>query len=250
MMEEHYFYLPEIRPKDKSVTITGEEFHHLDKVLRLRKGKDVFLLNGKGYVFRGEILIKNRNSAYVEIKDFSFLKKPKPKIILLPALLKQDRMELLFEKAIELGVSEIVPVIAKNCVVKIKDSQIKKSKFNRWEKILIQAMKQCSNPWLPQLYSPMMYKEVLKKYTQDSFTKFILTKDGQDISTLSRLSLDSQGVALLVGPEGDFTLEELRQAVEAGFKPLSLGDIRLRSETAGIVAITLVKYLTREFIYY
>ena len=239
-MEKHYFYLPHINPGEKFASITGDEFYHLSKVLRLAKGNVVYLLNGNGLVIEGKILNKDKNSAAVEI--ISSFKKPSlnRKIILLQSVIKGERMEVILEKAIELGVQEIVPVITKNCVAKVKSS----AKLKRWRKIVIQAMKQSANPWLAQISEPLYFKEAIARYSKGAFSKYILTKEGRNLEDFSKKV--SHQIVLFVGPEGDFTEQEVSGAVASGFSPLNLGSLRLRSETAAIAALSLFRFAGKQ----
>ncbi|MDP8233543.1 MAG: RsmE family RNA methyltransferase [Candidatus Saelkia tenebricola] len=237
-MEKHYFYAPDLIIGQKSVDIITDDFYHLDKVLRLNVSQTVYMLNGKGVVSEGRILSKNKHFARVEITNSNQIKPSKNKIILLQALIKGMRMELLLEKAAELGISEIVPIITKNCVVK----EVGSSKLKRWKKILIQAMKQSANSWLIELSSPIALDQALEKYGQREFSKIVLAINNKDMDLSNKIN--SNQVVLLVGPEGDFTEQEMLRVVEVGFKPLSLGGMRLRSETAAIAGITLLKYIT------
>jgi 16S rRNA (uracil1498-N3)-methyltransferase len=238
-MEKHYFYLPHLDAEHQQIEIRGEEFYHLSKVLRIVKGRKIYLLDGRGKTLEAEILSKGRNSARVKVLSSSFLPQPKVKIILIQSLIKRERMELVLEKAVELGVSEIVPVITQNCL--FREKNFKEARYQRWQKILIQAMKQSSYPWLPRLLKPMRLKEALSFYQGEEFCKFILDREGESFKKLSGVG---SRILLLVGPEGDFTSEEITLAVSLGFKRLSLGNLRLRSETAAIVGISLFKYLS------
>jgi len=236
-MEKHYFYLPQINPGQKFASMTGDEFYHLGKVLRLNKGDVVYILNGKGLIAGGKIINRDKKSATVEI--INSFKKPSlnRKIILLQSVIKGERMEFILEKAVELGVQEIVPVITKNCVVKA----ITPSKLKRWQKIIIQAMKQSANPWLTQISDPVCFKEAIARYSKGIFSKYILTKEGKNLEYFFKKVFHQ--TVLLVGPEGDFTEQEVSEAITSGFNPLGLGSMRLRSETAAIAGIILFKYL-------
>ncbi len=238
-MEKHYFYSPELKKEDKIVSLIGQEFYHLDRVLRLEKSDLVYLLNGKGFVAQGEIKSKTKTSAEITILNSSFFEKSK-KTILLQSLIKKDAMDLVIEKAQELGVSVLQPVVASRSVVRIKDDKKSQSKLERWKKLAVEAMKQSGNPYLMDVLKPGNFEDVLSKLNKEKF-KFILNKDGQEL----RMIIDSNlsDIFLLVGPEGDFTEEEYREADFNGFRSISLGESRLKSETAAISAISIFKCL-------
>ena len=155
------------------------------------------------------------------------------KIVLLQSLIKKDAMELVVEKAQELGVHSLQPVIAGRSVARVKDRDRIEKKLDRWNKIAIKAMKQSGNPYLLEIRRPLYFDDIMNKYKQKK-EKYIC-KIGE-----KKISRDiKDNVAILIGPEGDFTEEEYQLAEKSGFKPISFGAIRLRSETAATVAIAL-----------
>ena len=165
-MEKHYFYSPELKKEDKIVSLIGQEFYHLDRVLRLEKSDLVYLLNGKGFVAQGEIKSKTKTSAEITILNSSFFEKSK-KTILLQSLIKKDAMDLVIEKAQELGVSVLQPVVASRSVVRIKDDKKSQSKLERWKKLAVEAMKQSGNPYLMDVLKPGNFEDVLSKLNKE-----------------------------------------------------------------------------------
>jgi 16S rRNA (uracil1498-N3)-methyltransferase len=240
-MERHYFYVPDLRPREKRVLLLGEEFHHLDKVLRLKEKDIIFLLNGKGWVFKAKILSKGKRDAEIRILSFQQYAEPDLKIHLLQALLPGDKMDFLLRSCAEIGVSNIYPVMTANCIVRFKNKSIPASKFLRWQRILIQGIKQSGNPWLPGLSELGDFESAVIFFREKGIPKFLLTEGGSVINPQFLMQVDKE-VALLIGPEGGFTQKEIQQAKEAGFIPLSLGDLRLRSEVSALMAIAIFKY--------
>jgi len=236
-MDKHYFYIPELNEHNQETLLQGEEFCHLNRVLRLAGHDVVYLLNGKGFIFKGEIKHIKKEYAEIKILKNTFIKKVK-KIILLQALIKKDAMELVIEKAQELGVYSLQPVVAERSVVRIKDKDRAEKRLSRWDKVAVKAMKQSGNPYLLEIESPLDFNVVLDKYKQKK-EKFICKIGEKDVSK----NIEGD-VVILVGPEGDFTKEEYQLAEGSGFKSISFGTARLRSETAATVAIALFNYST------
>jgi len=240
-MERHYFYVPDLKPREKKVTILGDEFYHLDKILRLKTKDKIFLLNGKGWVFEGQIYHKTKKSAEVKISSFMQFSEPEPKIRLVPALLPAESMDFLLRTSAEVGVWQITPVITANCIVRFKDKRVIATKLLRWQKILIQGIKQSGNPWLPNLDDIRYFQSVVRDLEHKRVPKFILTQNGLEINSYFFLQIENE-IVLLIGPEGGFTDNEVEFAQKSGFVPLSLGNLRWRSQIAALMAVTIFKY--------
>ena len=240
-MERHYFYVPDLKHREKKVTILGDEFYHLGKVLRLKPRDKIFLLNGKGWVFKGQIYHKTKKSAEVKILSYQQFSEPELKIHLVPALLPAESMDFLLRTSAEVGVWQITPVITANCIVRFKDKRVIATKLLRWQKILIQGIKQSGNPWLPNLDDIRDFQSVVKNLGHKQIPKFILTQDGLEMNSQIFLQIENE-IVLLIGPEGGFTDEEIEFAQESGFVPLSLGNLRWRSQISALMAIIIFKY--------
>jgi 16S rRNA (uracil1498-N3)-methyltransferase len=237
-MEIHNFYLPSLKKNQKIAKIEEEEFFHLRKVLRLKRKEPVMVFNGRGLIARGEIGSISSSFALVKLDSFSLFHKTSSKTTLLQSIIKREKMDFILEKATELEVSRIIPVWTKHCVVKMREFN---SKLRRWQRIMVQACKQAGNPWLPELLPPLEFKIAFKCLEANSL-KFVFTsKTKNEIDLL--LSRFKENVSVLIGPEGGFSNAEIKLAEEEGFLPLSLGKLRLRSETAGIFALSLIKIL-------
>lgn len=217
--------------------LDGEEARHCVKVLRLGRGDAIAGTDGCGNFIEG--MIRDLKKDYVEIEITS--KKPnygeKPQNIHLAVSLlhKPDRLEWLFEKSVELGVTSIHPFISKNTV---------KTGFrkDRMEKILVSALKQSFRSKMPTLDEPESFEDLLD--SADSELKIICKMDAEiPISGLSEKIKNAASVFLLIGPEGDFTPEEIERAISKGFIPVHLGANRLRTETAAIHCLSSVKFL-------
>jgi 16S rRNA (uracil1498-N3)-methyltransferase len=211
------------------IELNVEESRHCIKVLRLRKGDRVLLLNGKGSIFEAAIQIPDAKACKLEI-----LKEEKPQkirnyqlTIAMAPTKNIDRYEWFIEKSTEIGIDRIIPVICQH-------SERKEIKPERLEKILIAAMKQSGQLYLPELSQPITFKELINQPFDGD--KMIAHCEAGNKKELKNSIVAGKNVLILIGPEGDFDSEEIRTAIEKGFIPVSLGESRLRTETAGIVA--------------
>ena len=223
------FYSYEI--SDDQIILNDQEAIHCAKVLRKSVGDQLNVLNGAGKRFTG--VIADIKKSKVSLTDIELVEESKvghAKPAIAVGLLKNNtRMEWLIEKAVEIGVREITLL---NC----KRSERSKVNIDRLNKIALSAMKQSKRLWLPRIVGPMKMEHYLKGV--DGFTCAI-AHYAPDHEDLFELSL-SQVATILIGPEGDFTDDEVRQALAAGCKPVNLGTSRLRTETAGLVALTIM----------
>ena len=223
------FYSYEI--SDDQIILNDQEAIHCGKVLRKSVGDQLNVLDGAGKRFTG--VIADIKKSKVSLTDIELVEESKvdyAKPAIAVGLLKNNtRMEWLIEKAVEIGVREIT-------LLSCKRSERSKVNIDRLNKIALSAMKQSKRLWLPRIVGPMKMEHYLKGV--DGFTCAI-AHYAPDHEDLFELSL-SQVATILIGPEGDFTDDEVRQALAAGCKPVNLGTSRLRTETAGLVALTIM----------
>jgi 16S rRNA (uracil1498-N3)-methyltransferase len=223
----HLFYISDLTKK--TATLTAEESRHCLKVLRLRKGDKVQLLNGKGSIFQAVIQIPDPNGCQVEIvgEEHSEAVRPYHLSIAIAPTKSIDRFEWFLEKSTEIGIDRIVPLICRH-------SERRELKPERMERILVSAMKQSGQLLMPELVKPLTFDEfIIQPFTGD---KFIAHCEPDTRVELKKLIRPRTNGLVLIGPEGDFDPEEIRDALINGFVPVSLGDSRLRTETAGLVA--------------
>jgi 16S rRNA (uracil1498-N3)-methyltransferase len=212
-----------------SIALNEEESKHCIKVLRLQKGDNVLLMNGKGSIFEAVIIIPDSKSCKLEIlSEKGGLNSRSYQLTIAIAPTKNiDRFEWFIEKSTEIGIDRIVPIICKH-------SERKDIKLDRLSKIIISAMKQSGQLFLPELAKPISFKELINQ--PFSGDKMIAHCDSGDKKSLKSSICPGNDVLVLIGPEGDFDRDEIEQAIEKGFIPVSMGGSRLRTETAGIVA--------------
>lgn len=222
------FYNPSINETVSSFVFDKEESKHIIKVLRKKEGDILFVTNGLGFLFKTEIAIASDNKCTVKINSFEQQEKPKFHLHLAVAPTKMnERYEWFLEKATEIGIQEITPIICEH-------SERKVIKTDRFQKILESAMKQSLHYYLPKLNEPMAFKDFLKK--ENKGQKFIAHCEETNKKSLKKELKTNQDVTILIGPEGDFSSKEIQLALEQNYMPVSLGQTRLRTETAAIVA--------------
>lgn len=223
--------------KEKGIDfLDEEESKHCVKVLRLAKGDTFHLTNGRGVLAKVQISNANARKCEIQTVDYQFFAKEKNYIIHLAIAPTKnaERMEWLVEKCVEIGIDEISFVITKHT---------ERSYFNmeRIEKKAITALKQSLQTWLPQLNAPQNFESFLEKVVEKQ--KFIAYVDSENTQTLFRSAEPKQSYCILIGPEGDFSKEELSLALQRDFQKVSLGDNRLRTETAGLIACCTLNLL-------
>lgn len=229
------FYNPEIDSSTLSFHFDREESKHIVKVLRKKEGDKLFVTNGLGYLFTVEIILATDHKCSVKIVETVKAAPSKFKLHLAVAPTKMnDRYEWFLEKVTEIGIAEITPIICDH-------SERKVIKTDRLEKILVAAMKQSQQFYLPQLNDAVSFKDFIKQPQEGQL--FIAHCEETDKKTLKAILKPNQDVTILIGPEGDFSAKEIEQALEKKFVPLSLGHTRLRTETAAVVACHSVVFI-------
>lgn len=223
------FYHPDIQSTDSHLTFPRDESKHIVKVLRKREGDLLHITNGQGSIFETEITHANPNKCQVKVNDLRTYQPPRPRLHLMVAPTKMnDRYEWFLEKATEIGVQHITPVICEHS----ERTQIKKDRFQR---VLQSAMKQSLHSYLPDLSDQKDFAKIVSLPFEGQ--KFIAhCESGMERQQLSRVMEKNRDTIIMIGPEGDFSAEEIAQALEHDWIPVSLGNSRLRTETAAVVA--------------
>jgi 16S rRNA (uracil1498-N3)-methyltransferase len=229
------FFYEENLPDSNQFILSEDTARHIVQVLRMKEGEQVMITNGKGQTLTAEIVLADKKKTEVKIKNKDFVCQPQPKISIAISLIKNaNRFEWFLEKATEIGVSSIIPLLCK---------RTEKTHFReeRMRTILISAMLQSRQVWLPELSVSKKINEFLKNDLQYD-QKFIAHCLEEEKKELKDFKLNnSSSKVILIGPEGDFTKEEIDLALENNYIPVSLGETRLRTETAGMVAAVLLK---------
>ena len=239
------FFVKPSQIQDKKIIITGKDVNHIKNVLRMKIGEEVSISNGEdGKEYRG--IIKEFLEDEV-ICDLAFVKEDgvelPSKVYLYQGLPKADKMELIIQKAVELGVYEIIPVATKRAVVKL-DEKKSKSKIARWQAISESAAKQSKRAIIPKVADVLSFKEALKdcQKAQVKVIPYELAEGMEKTKEIISGLKPGQDVAIFIGPEGGFEEAEINAAMDAKITPVTLGKRILRTETAGFTILSWIMY--------
>ena len=222
------FFQPELTKDSTQCSFDKEESRHIVKVLRKKQGDELLITNGNGFMFTAEIALADVKHCIANIIKTNALKKPNYRLHLAVAPTKMnDRYEWFLEKATEIGISEITPIICEH-------SERKVVKEERLEKVLQSAMKQSLQTFMPKLNPAIAFKEFIEQHFTGQ--KFIAHCEETDKKSLKQQIKTEEDILILIGPEGDFSVKEIETALQQGFIPVTLGQTRLRTETAALVA--------------
>jgi len=222
------FYNPDIDETTESFSFDKEESRHIIKVLRKKDSDILHVTNGLGFLFETEITLASDNKCTVQVLSVKKADEPKFRLHLAVAPTKMnDRFEWFLEKATEIGIQEITPVFCDR-------SERKAINPERFEKIILSAMKQSNETFLPKLNQAVSFKEFIKQKNEG--LNLIAHCEETDKKSLKEILKPNKNVTMLIGPEGDFSEKEIALALENNFQPVTLGNTRLRTETAAIVA--------------
>jgi 16S rRNA (uracil1498-N3)-methyltransferase len=229
-----FFYTAPIPPLDNIVVLNEENSKHIVQVLRMQNGKQIKLTDGLGNIFLAEITDAHKKKCSLKIIEKTKQEAPAHKVCIAVSPVKNNsRLEWFLEKATEIGVTEIVLLMCER-------TEKQNIRLDRMKGILISAMLQSQQAWLPILEEPKKYKEFIKKVKAEN--KFIAHCEENKKTSLKVTTTIKQlnNTTILIGPEGDFSPQEITLALENNFTPVALGDTRLRTETAALVAATLL----------
>ena len=241
----YQFFVEPHQISDKTVRIEGADVNHIKNVLRMKVGEELSVSNGvDGKEYRCGIVSLDEECITCELR---FVKEDgvelPSEVYLFQGLPKADKMELIIQKAVELGVHAVVPVSTKRCVVKLDDKKAK-SKIARWQGIAEAAAKQSKRRIVPEVKDVMSFKEAIN-FVKDFEVKLIPYELAEDMSKTKEIinSLQpGQKIAIFIGPEGGFEGAEVQSAMEAGVEPITLGKRILRTETAGFTVLSWIMY--------
>jgi len=232
------FYNPSIDKNTHEITFDKIESRHVIKVLRKKEGDHIYLTNGKGDLFHCKISIANDKKCLISVVNIE-QKKQHRKYYLHLAIAptkNNDRLEWFLEKATEIGIDEITPIICDN-------SERKFIKLERLKKIIISAMKQSLKFHLPKLNEVVTLSEFLKhNQTQGKYIAHCVENEKQ---LMKDVLLPQESSTILIGPEGDFSFSEIEKSLQKGYTPITLGKARLRTETAALVSVMNVSFINQ-----
>lgn len=243
----HRFYLPREQGGGAALALTGREAHHGLRVLRIRPGELIEVLDGVGHRCRCEVEGVTRDAIQLRVLKKDFIEPPACRVTLVQAIPKGKVFDAIVQKATELRASRVVPLLTERVVRQLDEDRCE-GRVQHWRTVAIEAIKQCGSAWLPEVDAPVFVKD------------FVARAEAFDLSFVASLQSDSRHprqwirdfqearrrnpatVCVWVGPEGDFTAAEIDAAKSVGARPISLGPLVLRSETAAIYCLSVVNY--------
>ena len=236
-------YCPQIQLNQNALTITDlKEIHHIKNVLRLKKGEPLTVFDGEGQEYHGVIDSFGPQTAVVRVNDVRRNERVRPLLILACAVPKKGKFEDIIEKATELGADEIIPLQTRRTEVVFKP-EARERKQQRFESVAVSAAKQCQRSTIPVIHPPMNFKDALAYLKIKTFLVIpSLSGDRQPLLKVLEEFDWSKGISFLIGPEGDFTLEEYQWAWKEGACAVTLGETVLRVETAAVSVIAAANF--------
>lgn len=242
------FFVEEKDIKENQVTIKGDEARHIVQVLRLKGRDKIKVFTGKGKEYLTEIIQASKKEVIGKIlKESKLDTEPPIEITLVQGLPKSDKMDLIVQKATELGVKRIIPVITQRTIIR-SDKEKAKVRRTRWQRIALEAAKQSSRAIIPEVREAIPFIQALDNLNRESLN---LIPWEEETSTrlkevlkhhTSHIPHPTSHITVFIGPEGGFTPEEVRAAKKKGAIPVSLGPRLLRTETAGLVTLAMILY--------
>ena len=245
-MTRRRFYAPRVAFADdgKTITLSADEARHARDVLRLDRGDEIFVFDGEGREYRGAIADIAPRSMTLKIVEETEAAKPESPLdlTLAVALLKGEKFDLVVQKATELGVTTLVPLITARADVRIREPQDAARKVERWQRIALESAKQCGRASLMLVNKPTTLDEFFRSITDVHLRLMFTERDGESVDVAIETKPDFKRVIAMVGSEGGWTDEEIMQALAHQWKLVTLGGRTLRAETAAIVAATLLQH--------
>ena len=242
---QRFFVEPyQIEEEAHRIHINGTDVNHIKNVLRMKCGEDVWISDGGDKEYHCQIEELGEDEVLLHILYAQEPEYELPnKLYLFQGLPKADKMELIIQKAVELGAYSVVPVSTRRCVVKLDNKKAEK-KVSRWQQIAESAAKQSKRMLVPEVHSVMTFKEALAyaKELDVLLIPYELAKGMKETKELIQAIEPGKSIGVFIGPEGGFEEQEVADAMEAGAKPITLGHRILRTETAGLAVLSVLMF--------
>ncbi|NLK21544.1 MAG: 16S rRNA (uracil(1498)-N(3))-methyltransferase [Epulopiscium sp.] len=237
------FFVEPSQIKNDSIFIHGEDVKHISKVLRLKNGDKISICNGQGTDY--QCIIKNMDKEIIVaqiVSNHLSQTEPKTKITLFQALVKSDKMDLIIQKTVEMGIFKIIPIVTERTVVRFENEKKERSRLARWQKIAESAAKQSQRGIIPEVEPVITLSEAFDR-SKEMDCKLIPYEKETDKNLRSILSNFNGGnIAIFIGPEGGFEESEIALGKQQGIIPITLGRRILRTETAGLFTVSIIMY--------
>lgn len=252
-MTRRRFYAPPGAFTSNKVTLASDEARHLRDVLRLKVGDEVYVFNGEGKEFHCAVEESRRDTAQLKIISEVAPARPESplELTLAVALLKGEKLDLVVQKATELGVTRVVPVVTKLADIRLRDESDAAKRVARWQRIALEAAKQSGRAVVPRIIEPTSFQVLIETFNQEPGMSCLMfsEREGQSLrEAKEKLSPSVSQLTALVGSEGGWTDEELEAARQAGWTIVTLGGRTLRAETAAIAVATLLQHIAGDLV--
>ena len=240
---QHFFVTP-AQVREGQICIEGSDVNHMKNVLRMRIGEELMVSDGDNLKYRCAVEAYREDTVFLRILEkMQADTELASRICLFQGLPKQDKMELIVQKAVELGAAQVIPVSTRRSVVKL-DAKKAAKKTERWQEIARSAAKQAGRGYIPRVTPVMSYRDALAyaKELDVLLIPYELERGMDETKSVIEAIRPGQSVAVFIGPEGGFEREEVEQALEYGAKAITLGRRILRTETAGLAALSILMF--------
>ena len=240
----YHFYVEPDAVSENTARITGSDVNHIKNVLRMRVGEEIMILDGNGMEYRCEIEAISDEILARILEAKKTEAELSVRLLLFQGLPKKDKMELIIQKAVELGVSEIIPVLTKRTVVKLEDKKKEQKKLERWQAIAEAAAKQSGRGIIPKVCEAVKFTEAVKQAEalEEALIPYELAEGMDEARERIRGLHGKKTIGIFIGPEGGFEEEEIALAVKSGIHPITLGKRILRTETAGLCILSVIMF--------
>ncbi|MCK5812396.1 MAG: 16S rRNA (uracil(1498)-N(3))-methyltransferase [Clostridiales bacterium] len=234
-----FFILEKQLNINEKYLLTKDDSHHYEKVLRGNiKNEELIICDGKNHNFNVIVIGKVNEQVQILIKDEYLVdNEPNTKIHLYPTLIKAEKFDYMLQKCSEVGVFEITPIFTQRCMIKLDNKKIEK-KINRWNRIVVEACKQCQRSYIPIVNQPIKFEKAIKQ-NKDGIIAYV---DEKKLHIKQAIKKSDDFINVFIGPEGGFTEDEVDFANKNNIKSTHLGSLILRAETAAVVATSVILY--------
>jgi 16S rRNA (uracil1498-N3)-methyltransferase len=239
----HRFYLPPPQCQGPTPALGGTEAHHAATVLRVKPGDEISVLDGAGRELLCEVTSVDRKTVALQVRQTYFSPEPACRVTLVQAVPKGKLIETIIQKATELGASRVIPLLSERVVTQLEEDAAQ-HKAEKWQQAAIEAVKQCGQRWLPKVEAPLTLPDLLARGEKFDLSLVGSLRDDarHPREYFQALPSPPASVCVWIGPEGDFTDAELAAIRGAGARPISLGPLVLRSDTAALYTLSIVNY--------